>query len=96
MWQTFKILHPAQASRSCWVEAFYRKLITKPQVSVTMALEDIDPDIVGMLLPGEQVIFIASQSKVAPRLALQTASISRTCASFSKTRARAQDQHSGH
>jgi ribosomal protein L40E len=48
------------------IEAFYRKLIMKSQVSVIVALEDIDPDIRGMLLPGEQVIFIASQSKVAP------------------------------
>ena len=31
-----------------------------------MAFEDIDPDIRGMLLPGEQIIFIASQSRVAP------------------------------
>ncbi|AFU59395.1 hypothetical protein Ngar_c24710 [Candidatus Nitrososphaera gargensis Ga9.2] len=31
-----------------------------------MTIEDIDPDIRGILLPGEQIIFIASQSKVAP------------------------------
>ena len=31
-----------------------------------MALEDIDPDIRGILLPGEQMIFIAMQSRVAP------------------------------
>jgi len=31
-----------------------------------VTFEDIDPDIRGMLLPGEQVIFIASQSKFAP------------------------------
>ena len=40
-----------------------------------MALEGIDPDIRGMLLPGEQVIFIASQSKVAPGGSLSPNSI---------------------
>jgi RNA polymerase subunit RPABC4/transcription elongation factor Spt4 len=33
---------------------------------VTLTLEDIDSDIRGILLPGEQIIFIASQSKIAP------------------------------
>ncbi|MEW6604541.1 MAG: PH domain-containing protein [Thermoproteota archaeon] len=40
-----------------------------------MTLEEIDPDIRGMLLPGEQVIFIASQSKVAPGGSLSPNSI---------------------
>lgn len=40
-----------------------------------MTLEEIDPDILGMLLPGEQVIFIASQSKVAPGGSLSPNSI---------------------
>lgn len=44
-------------------------------VYVTLALEGIDPDIRGMLLPGEQVIFIASQSKVAPGGSLSPNSI---------------------
>lgn len=38
----------------------------KSAIPDTVTLEDTDPDIRGMLLPDEQVIFIASQSKVAP------------------------------
>jgi RNA polymerase subunit RPABC4/transcription elongation factor Spt4 len=50
----------------------------KPPVFVTMALKYIDPDITGMLIPGEQVIFIASQSKVAPGGSLSPNSINIT------------------
>jgi hypothetical protein len=57
------------------VESFCRNLITDSLIAFALTLEDIDPDILGMLLPGEQVIFIASQSKVAPGGSLSPNSI---------------------
>jgi len=56
-------------------EALYTRLITKSSISAALTLEEIDPDIRGMLLHGEQVIFIASQSRVAPGGSLSPNSI---------------------
>jgi hypothetical protein len=56
------------------MEAFSRKLITNSLALATMALDNnnIHPDIRDMLLASEQVIFIASQSRVHPGGSLLT------------------------